>query len=65
MEEDPSLYRRFSRMLQDTIEDYRAARLAEREYLQRELEIAVQVGTRKRANTLPETIANNDDAAAI
>ncbi|TFB56748.1 type I restriction endonuclease subunit R [Cryobacterium tagatosivorans] len=65
MDEDPALYQRFSRMLQDTIDDYRASRLAERDYLQRILELAEQVGARKRDNTLPKSIEHDDDAAAI
>ena len=35
MEKDPARYRRFSRMIQETIEAYRAGRLTELEYLQK------------------------------
>lgn len=65
MDEDPALYREFSRMLQDTIEDYRARRIAEREYLHRAIAIAEQVRDRDRGVSLPEAILHNDDAAAI
>lgn len=35
MDEDPAMYRRFSRMVQDIIDDFRAGRLSEADYLQR------------------------------
>lgn len=65
MEEDPALYRRFSSMLQDTIDDYKARRIAEQEYLQKMVELAGQISQRRRSVPLPAAIANNDDAAAI
>jgi type I restriction enzyme R subunit len=65
MEEDPALFRQFSQMLQDTIDDYRARRIAEREYLQQILDIAGQVSGRERDTPLPELILHNDDAAAL
>src|ERR1035438_7906175 len=33
MEEDPSFYKRFSELLEETIRDYRAKRISEKEYL--------------------------------
>jgi type I restriction enzyme R subunit len=65
MEEDPALYTRFSRMLQDTIDDYRSARLAERDYLQHMIEIADRVANRDRDVPLPNAIRSDEDAAAI
>ena len=35
MDEDPAFYRRFSELIEETIEAYRAGRLSEAEYLQR------------------------------
>lgn len=65
MEEDPALYQRFSEMLQETIQGYKARRIAEGDYLQRVLEIAQQVNSRERGSQLPATIVHDEDAAAI
>jgi len=65
MDEDPALYSQFSRMLQDTIDGYRARRLAEKDYLLRVLDLAGQVRDRRRVSEIPVSIKGDDNAAAV
>ena len=64
MDEDPALYTRFSVMLQETIDEYRRNRDAER-YLLQAREIAEGVARRERGAALPTIIRHNDNAAAV
>lgn len=65
MEEDPTFYRRFSELLQDTIRDYRAKRMSEREYLKNVVEIAAKVARKERGPDVPDAIRGNDDGQAF
>lgn len=66
MEEDPTFYRRFSELLEETISNYRAKRLSEREYLNSVLDLAGQVSRKEdRAADIPEPVRGNDDAKAF
>jgi type I restriction enzyme R subunit len=64
MEEDPFLYRKFSSLLQQAIEDYRAKRLDEAQYLARVMEIMEQVRDGKR-DDMPAVLRQSDLAKAF
>lgn len=64
MEEDPFLYRKFSSLLQQAIEDYRAKRLDEAQYLARVMEIMEQVRDGKR-DDMPAALRQSDLAKAF
>ena len=65
MEEDPTLYRRFSELLEETIRAYREKRLSEREYLHSVVDLASKVARKDRGRDVPEAIRGNDDAQAF
>ncbi len=48
MEEDPAFYEKFSKLIQQAIDAYRAKRISDLEYLKKVLEIRDKVATRKR-----------------
>ena len=66
MERNPAFYERFSKLLQQTIADYREKRLSESDYLDRTLRITEEVARGHREETeAPETIRGNEDALAF
>ncbi len=65
LEEDPSFYRRFSEMLDETIRQYRERRLSERDYLQSIVDIATKIAKKDRGGALPESIRDDDDSQAF
>ena len=66
MEEDPTFYRRFSELLEETISNYRAKRISEREYLNRVLDLAGKVSRKEdRDVEIPEPVRGNDDGKAF
>ncbi|MBZ4038065.1 type I restriction endonuclease subunit R [Novilysobacter selenitireducens] len=62
--QDPAFYERFSRLIQQAIDDYRAKRLSDLAYLQRVSEIKDAVVSRK-GDDLPVALSGNADAAAV
>ncbi len=64
MDEDPAFYRKFSEMLEEAIRDFRAQRIADRDYLNRVLEVSDSVRTRS-GDGLPERLRNHDVAKAF
>jgi len=64
LERDPAFYEKFSRMIQQAIDDYRARRISDLEYLHRVNEIRDAVVSRKD-DGLPPALANDADAAAV
>ena len=64
LEQDPAFYEKFSRLIQQAIDDYRAKRLSDLEYLQRVTEIKDVVVSRK-GDDLPPVLAEDADAAAV
>jgi type I restriction enzyme, R subunit len=64
MEEDPSFYKRFSELLEETIRDYRAKRVSEKDYLKHVVDLAAKVAHKDRGN-VPEQIRGNDDGQAF
>lgn len=64
LEQDPAFYQKFSRLIQQAIDDYRAKRLSDLEYLQRVTEIKDAVVSRKD-DDLPPALKGDADAAAV
>ncbi len=64
LEQDPAFYERFSKLIQQAIEDYRSKRVSDLEYLQRVKEIRDAVGS-GRGDELPAAVAAAPDAAAV
>jgi type I restriction enzyme R subunit len=65
MEEDPSFYKRFSELLEETIRDYRAKRLSEKDYLKKVVDLAARVAHKDRGQDVPEAIKGNEDGQAF
>ncbi|OYV74645.1 MAG: restriction endonuclease subunit R, partial [Acidithiobacillus ferrivorans] len=64
LEQDPAFYEKFSKLIQQAIDDYRAKRLSDLEYLQRVTEIKDGVVSRK-GDDLPPVLNGDADAAAV
>jgi type I restriction enzyme R subunit len=64
LEQDPAFYEKFSKLIQQAIDDYRARRLSDLEYLQRVTEIRQAVVSRK-GDDLPPALNGDADAAAV
>jgi type I restriction enzyme R subunit len=64
LEQDPAFYKKFSSLIQQAIDDYRAKRLSDLEYLQRVTEIKDAVVSRK-GDDLPPVLKGDADAAAV
>lgn len=63
---DPTFYKRFSELLEETIADYRANRLSEDAYLKKTMEIARKVVKKDQGDKyLPAIIAKNEDGIAF
>ena len=65
LDEDPTFYRRFSELLEETIRDYRARRISERDYLNSLLDLAAKVAGKDRGREVPDPIKGNDDGQAF
>ena len=64
MAEDPAFYRRFSEMLEAAIRAFREKRLADSDYLNKVMEIADSIRTR-RGESLPDILRSHDVARAF
>lgn len=64
MDEDPFFYRRFSQLLQQVIDDYRAERISDAEYLRRVTEVMEQVRDGKSKEG-PEILTERDLSRAL
>jgi type I restriction enzyme R subunit len=64
MDEDPVFYRRFGKILQDTIDAYREGRLAENEYLNGVTEVMESV-LHRTGDKMPEALRDRDVAKAF
>jgi type I restriction enzyme R subunit len=64
MEEDPVFYEKFSKLIQAVIEDFRAKRFSDLEYLTKVMEIKDKV-VRNVHDDVPECIRDNVDAMAF
>ena len=63
MDEDPAFYEKFSRLIQQAIDDYRAQRLSDLEYLHKVVDIRNNV-VGKVHDDVPDTLVGNEDAMA-
>jgi len=64
MDEDPFFYRKFSQLLQQAIDDYRAERLTDAEYLKKVTEIMEQVRDGK-SHEAPDILKTRDFSRAL
>jgi len=63
MDEDPAFYEKFSRLIQQAIEDFRAKRISDLDYLNRVVEIRNKVDG-KIHDDVPDKLSGNEDAMA-
>jgi type I restriction enzyme R subunit len=63
MEEDPAFYEKFSKLIQQAIDDFKARRMNDLEYLNKVIGIRSRVVARKHDDA-PEQIRDNDEACA-
>lgn len=64
MDEDPAFYEKFSKLIQQAIEDFKAKRISDLEYLNRAAEIRDKVVTRQH-DDIPTALMGNEDAMAF
>lgn len=64
MNEDPALYEKFSKMIQQAIDEYRDKRISDLEYLKKVLDIRDKVVTREH-DDIPTKLNKNEDAQAF
>ncbi|MBL8643197.1 MAG: type I restriction endonuclease subunit R [Rhodospirillaceae bacterium] len=65
MDEDPTFYKQFSELLEETIRDYRAKRISEKDYLNNVVDLASRMARKDHGRQVPEGIKGNEDALAI
>jgi type I restriction enzyme R subunit len=65
MDEDPTFYKQFSELLEETIRAYREKRLSELEYLNSVVDLASKVARKDRGRDVPESIRGDEDAQAF
>ncbi len=63
MNEDPAFYKKFSKLIQQAIDDFKARRISDLDYLNKVSDIRDSVVLKKHDN-VPESIRNNDEACA-
>ena len=63
MDEDPAFYERFSKLIQQAIDDFRARRISDLEYLNTVVDARNKV-VRKVHDDVPEQLSGNEDAMA-
>jgi len=63
MDEDPAFYEKFSKLIQQAIEDFRAKRLSDMDYLNQVMEIRNKVVTRHH-DDVPDKLSGNENAMA-
>jgi type I restriction enzyme R subunit len=63
MDEDPAFYEKFSKLIQQAIEDFRAKRISDLDYLNKVVEIRDKV-VGKVHDDVPEAISGKEDAMA-
>ncbi|MDO9010731.1 MAG: type I restriction endonuclease subunit R [Gallionella sp.] len=64
LEQDPAFYEKFSKMIQQAIDDFRAKRISDLEYLSKVTEIKDSVVNR-RTDDIPGQLVGNDNAVAV
>lgn len=64
LEQDPAFFEKFSKLIQDAIDAFRAQRISDLEYLNRVRKIREAV-VHRRTDDLPARLQQNNDAAAL
>ncbi len=64
LEKDPAFYKKFSKLIQDAIDDFKKERISDLDYLDRVTDIRNEVADRKKREDVPADIADNDEASA-
>jgi type I restriction enzyme, R subunit len=64
LEQDPAFYEKFSKLIQQAIDDYRAKRISDLEYLKKVGDIRDAIVSR-RSDDAPKQLAGNDNALAV
>ena len=65
MELDPAFYRRFSKLIEETIEAYREKRISEQTYLDGVKELAGKIARGNQGRDVPDALRGNDDGMAF
>ena len=65
MDLDPAFYERFSKLLDDTIKEYREKRRSEKDYLDSVVEIGSKVARGYEEREMPAALRGNDDGMAF
>lgn len=63
MDEDPAFYEKFSKLIQQAIDDFKARRISDLDYLNKVSDIRDSVVSKKH-DDVPESITGNDEACA-
>lgn len=63
MDEDPAFYQKFSKLIQQAIDDFRARRISDLDYLSKVSDIRDKVVSRQH-DDMPDNIQGNDEACA-
>ena len=63
MDEDPAFYQKFSKLIQQTIDDFRAKRISDLEYLNKAIDIRNKI-VGKVHDDVPDKLSSNEDATA-
>ncbi|SPD63252.1 Type I restriction-modification system, R subunit [Cupriavidus taiwanensis] len=64
LEQDPAFYEKFSKLIQQTIDDFRAQRISDLEYLNRVSELKDAV-VHRRSDDAPAELSGNEHATAL
>lgn len=64
MDEDPAFYEKFSKLIQQAIDDFKAKRISDLEYLNKVTDIRGKVAT-KQHDDIPQKLDGNEDAMAF
>ena len=63
MDKDPAFYKKFSKLIQETMDDFRQQRISDLEYLQKAGDIRDEVANPRR-DDVPDAIRDDDEACA-
>ncbi len=63
MDEDPAFYEKFSKLIQQAIDDFKARRISDLDYLNKVIDIRDSVVSKKH-DDVPDSISGNDEACA-
>jgi len=64
MDEDPAFYEKFSKLIQQAIDDFRSSRISDLEYFNKVMQIREKVTSRQH-DDMPAVLDGNEDAMAL